>query len=227
MHSRAFCKDSNCKFCAFKNQYTEELGIKRCPLCGLNKCDNHVMLGYSVHNHARKDYYTPVSSMTVTVDLLGNEKYELTSEEDHTKLLNRETLPAVYVFYDKDDVCWYVGQTTDVYKRIREHLKGEEPSTQRRGINHLFYKIEIFDVYVKDKSHLALLEQMVIALRKPKYNITANGIKLEPKKWLTNEAIKNRYKSRKNWSKQDQDNLKKFYFDKKKKGYKKQLPIIK
>lgn len=227
MHRRALCKDSNCKFCAFKNQYPQKIGIQRCPLCGLDQCENHIMLDYCVHNHERDNEYTPVSSMTVTVDLLGNKKYELTDKKDHTLLLNKEGLPAVYVFYDNEDVCWYVGQTTDVYDRIRRHLKGSEPTTADRGINMLFYKIEIFDVYHKDASHLALLEQMVIVLRKPKYNITANGIDLQSKDWLDKEIAKNNHKIRDRWPKQEQDNLKKFYFDRKEGGYRKKLPILK
>ena len=105
-----------------------------------------------LHNHEREDDYVPVSSITVTVDLLGNEKFELTKEEDHKLLLNKEGLPAVYAFYDHENVCWYVGQTVDIYNRIRQHLKGDEPSTADRKINLLFHKIEVFDVYVKDKS---------------------------------------------------------------------------
>ena len=153
------------------------------------ECQNHVMLDYSVHNHEREDDYVPVSSITVTVDLLGNEKFELTKEEDHKLLLNKEGLPAVYAFYDHENVCWYVGQTVDIYNRIRQHLKAIN-HLQLMKINLLFHKIEVFDVYVKDKSHLALLEQMIIALRKPKYNITANGIHVKTKDWLETEIKK-------------------------------------
>lgn len=65
----------------------------------------------------------------------------------------------------------------------------------------------MFEVYVNDCHHLALLEQMIIALCKPKYNITANGISLKTKEWLEAEIDKSQTKVRENWTKEEQDNL--------------------
>ena len=65
---------------------------------------------------------------------------------------------------------------------------------------------------------------MIIALRKPKYNITANGIHVKTKGWLETEIKNSFYKTRVKWPKHEQNNLQKFYFNRKPDGYKKELP---
>ena len=221
MYQVETCNQKSCEFCTIEKAIREQNGIKSCPICGIN-CAESIYLTHEENPHRSIDRFDFHSVIRTSVYLQAVQKYDLLNEEDHRLLEYLENIPGVYALYDSDDFCWYVGLSTSLYDRLRKHLKGDK-TTQARGLYLYFRKVEVFQVNPSDKSHLALLEQMVITLRKPYHNLTSNGIQSITKGELENKLQERRERSRKNWSNEERIKLDDLWFKEKKRNWRENI----
>ncbi|MGH0430234.1 GIY-YIG nuclease family protein [Bacillus hominis] len=195
------CRDGDkCPLCKVEKTLKGQTGIIECPICGADNCYEkiHMTLENNPHKNLEFDYEFAFRSSIYLHDI---KNYSLVSQKDHDDLERLESFPGVYALYSDSQKkhCWYVGHTTSIYDRIRKHLKGD-PTTKQRNLYHYFKYVEVFELNFKDKHHLALLEQMVIAYRSPYHNLTSKGIAYLSKKELQQKLDSHIEESRPKWS---------------------------
>lgn len=73
------------------------------------------------------------------------------------------TATGVYRFYDAERKIIYIGKSNDLFRRINDHLHG------RTHTKHFIKKVKYVD-FIKEPLYENLLESILIAYYKPKYN---------------------------------------------------------
>lgn len=78
---------------------------------------------------------------------------------------NYDNIQCVYVMYSKDNICLYVGRTTNLMKRMYNHFNIKKAEVWKKDVSFINYYIfdEIIDTH--------FIEIYLISVLNPKYNI--------------------------------------------------------
>ena len=97
----------------------------------------------------------------------------------YKEYLNQFTGYYLYIIKDKNNQIVYVGQTSNYYKRLTNHLSGNVDSTKELFANNEWACIKYLDVgdIVENEAELKALENILIELYEPKLNKAKNIIR--------------------------------------------------
>ena len=169
---------------------TKEVKIKRCSKCGrelpisefgnnkitkdglqcwCKECKN----GYSqTYNKTHKQYYKQYRQT-------NKEYYNQYQNQYHKQYYNQFTGYYLYIVLDKQGKIVYVGQTTNYYKRLCNHLSGGVNATKELFDSDDWGSIKYLDVsdLVANDMELNILENILIEIYEPKLNKAKNIIR--------------------------------------------------
>lgn len=105
-------------------------------------------------------------------------KYYKTNSQQHKEYYDRFKGYYLYIILDKQDKVVYVGETTNHYKRLCNHLSGYVNSTKELFASNEWGCIKYLDVsFVANEMELKSLENELIELYEPRLNTQLNIIR--------------------------------------------------
>ena len=96
--------------------------------------------------------------------------------KNYVKTLNNS--PGVYLMYDKDDKCLYVGKAANIKKRVASYFSGRPMSAKTQLMVNKIRRVEV--VSTGTEAEALLLESNLIKRNKPRYNIQLRDDKSYP-----------------------------------------------
>ena len=165
----------------------KEIETKRC-----NKCGRELSISeFSKHNKTKdglqgwcKECHNKYNQTDKQKEYQKEyqRQYQQTHKQYRNQINNRFrnqfTGCYLYIILDKQDNIVYVGQTSNYYNRLYNHLSGSVNSTQELFASNDWSKIKYLDVsdIVENEMELRALENELIELYEPKLNKAKNII---------------------------------------------------
>ena len=144
---------------------------KECNIC-VYDCMHSLTLEELEHTKLKPR--DPHTTFTASMSVHDINMYDIV--DDIYKLYDLRKLPGVYCFFNKDYLPMYVGQTTNIWERMKKHIRGKDPTTgNKEELYKYFRHVRIYQLDTWDSPHRWLLEQMIIAKEKPVFNLYSIG----------------------------------------------------
>ena len=113
----------------------------------------------------------------------------MASKQIQEQIRKLPTHAGVYLFMNKNEEILYIGKAINIKKRIQSHFSSEK-SSQRPISAKLYPQVKRIDyIETKDEKEALLLEQKLVKLHQPKYNIELKDDKSYARVAITQEAF--------------------------------------
>ena len=131
------------------------------------------------YNQANKEYRKEYYQTNKEYLKEYQKQYNQTNKEYRNQYRNQFKGYYLYIILDKQDNVAYVGQTTNYYTRLINHLSGGVNSTKELFKSGDWHSIKYLDVsnFVENEAELRALENALIELYNPKLNTLKNIIR--------------------------------------------------